>query len=155
MAKYRRRVKEVDAFCYGFEPQPQWFIDMTMNGTEVEGISAFRVKSTGRLLKVRDGDYFIRCQDNLWVCEGSMFLELYTDAALVNFVSEDLRAETEEGMRDAIDTAGMWVIIGFVVLAIGLGYAFGASVGWMTVGIGCIGIATLTILRAREIERGK
>lgn len=152
MGKYRRRSVEVDAFCYGFEPQPQWFIDMTMNGTEVEGISAFRVKSTGRLLKIRDGDYFICCQNNLWVCEGNMFPALYMVS--VNLAPEDLGVNTEEIVGDAIENAGVWAIIGFVILSIGLGYLFGAGVGWMTAGIGCIGMATLAILRAREIARG-
>lgn len=151
MGKYRRRSVEVDAFCFGFEPQPQWFIDMTMNGTEAEGISAFRVKSTGRLLKVRDGDYFIYCQNNLWVCEGNMFPVLYMVS--VNLEPEYSEVDTEEITSDAIVNAGVWAIIGFGVLSIGIGYLFGAGAGWVTAGIGCIGVANLMILHARQIAR--
>lgn len=153
MSKYRRRSVEVDAFCFGHEPQPQWFVDMTMNGTEVDGISAFRVKATGRLLKALDGDYFIYHQGNLWVCEGSMFPALYMVS--VNLESEDLGVNTEEIMGDAIETAGVWAIIGFAILSFGLGFVFGAGFGWIFAGICCVAIAILVMRQARRATGGK
>lgn len=125
MAVYVRRAVKVEAFAFGLEPQPQWFIDRTNAGLAIDGMASFRVKKNARSLKLMHGDYVIMHNDLLWVCESEEFPGLY-----VLWRGEEEPVPTQVELQSV-----SLVLMGGFFLCIGVGYLLGAGAGWIATGI--------------------
>lgn len=141
MTKYRRRDVVVEAFQFGYDSQPQWFIDRTMNGTSEGEVAAFRVKATGRLLKFVRGDYVVCYKDNLWVCEENWFLVLYMAIGNV-----EAAQEVEVGRV----VTGTFVILAYLAMSTGVGFLFGAGFGWLCVAVGSFALVLVSVSLVRK-----
>lgn len=151
MTIYRRKAVAVEAFQYYHEPQPQWFVDATHNGEIYDDggrtLSTFRIKGSGRVLRMNDGDFVIKRGDKLWVCERDMFPDLYEVP-----VAEAISVEAAHAQQV---TVGMVNITAALTVCIGLGFAFGAAVGWILAGVCLFVLSSIMLARMRQEQMGR
>lgn len=135
MTTYVRKPVRVEAFRFGVEVQPQWFIDMTNAGTTFEDMVSFRCKKDGRLLKLMLGDYIILWDDVLWVCEGEKFVDLY-------HVALGDEGEVVEPPLVELQSIGSIALGGFAI-CIGIGFLYGMGWGFIALGVYAVGLGVL------------
>lgn len=132
MTTYIRKPVRVEAFQFGAQPQPQWFIDMTHLGLAIEGMASFRCRKDARLLKVMDGDYIICWDDVLWVCEGDKFASLYQIPLGDEWVVVEMEPSPAERLAES---AIFFLLTGGVITSVAIGALFGIGWGWLAAGL--------------------
>jgi len=83
LAKFRSKIVEIEAFCYGCEPHPNWFtnyhplIEKTYypNSDRVD----LKVKSNHGWVQVEAGDFIIVGDGELYPCKAEVFHKKYEE----------------------------------------------------------------------------
>jgi hypothetical protein len=81
MAKFRKIAVEVEAFRFGVDTPPRWFLEAQANGGVSVQADAATIKTLEGEMKAERGDWVIRgVKGELYPCKPTVFAETYEEA---------------------------------------------------------------------------
>lgn len=96
MAYYRKKPVIIEAFRYGFDQAPEWWLQTRMNQAYTVNEDTFIVTLEGDM-KVEVGDWVIKgIAGELYPCKNEIFLKTYDKAEQVGSTITGFKAQHEE-----------------------------------------------------------